>query len=91
MSKKASEAALAKLHELLAEAFTGIIRDGVTVMDRQGEAVTVTAPAAYLKEAREFLKDNNVDAIPQANPALQNLASVLPFPAPGEDEGYKVG
>ena len=91
MSKKASEAALAKLHELLAEAFTGIIKDGVTVLDRQGNEVKLTAPAAYLKEAREFLKDNNVDAIPSANPAIQNLASVLPFPVPGDDPEMAVG
>lgn len=91
MSKKASEAALAKLHELLAEAFTGIIRDGVTVMNREGKEVKLTAPAAYLKEAREFLKDNNVDAIPQANPALQSLAAVLPFPAPDDDPEISVG
>lgn len=91
MSKKASEAALAQLHALLANAFTGIIKDGVTIMNRDGEEVKVTAPAAYLKEAREFLKDNNVDAIPSANPALQSLAAVLPFPAPGDDQEMAVG
>lgn len=91
MSKKASEAALAKLHELLASAFTGIIRDGVTVMNREGNEVKLTAPAAYLKEAREFLKDNNVEAIPAASTGLQNLAAVLPFPAPGDEPEMAVG
>ena len=88
---KASEAAMAQLHALLAQALTGIIKAGVTVLDRQGNEVTLTAPAAYIKEAREFLKDNNTSALPEANKPLQELAAVLPFPAPDDDPEMAVG
>lgn len=83
---KASKTAMDELHALLATALTGIIRDGVTIMDKEGNAVKVSAPATFFKEAREFLKDNGVEALPEANKGLQNLASSLPFPAP-DDEG----
>lgn len=88
---KASEEALGHLHGLLAQAFAGIVRDGITVLNRDGQEVTLTAPAAYLKEVREFLKDNHTSALPSKNKPLQELAEVLPFPAPGEGEGFKVG
>lgn len=91
MSKKATDAAMNQLHALLAEALTGIIKEGVKVIDRQGNVEVVTAPAAFFKEAREFLKDNGVEALPEANKNLQNLAAVLPFPSQGDDAEFATG
>lgn len=86
---KASEEALAELHSLLAKALTGIIKDGVTITDKDGNPVKVSAPANYFKEAREFLKDNGVEALPTA-PTVKGLADALPFPQPGDDEEVRV-
>jgi len=88
---KASQEALAQLHSLLASALSTIIKDGVKVITKEGDEVFLSAPASFFKEAREFLKDNGVEALPAANAGLQSLAAVLPFPAAGDDEGYKVG
>ena len=84
---KASQDALAGLHGLLAKAFSSIIAEGVEIIGKDGSAQRVTAPAAYLKEAREFLKDNGVEALPTANKDIQNLAATLPFPSIEEEEG----
>lgn len=42
--------------------------------------------AAILNVARQFLKDNGVEALPAASKPLQNLAQVLPFPDAGEED-----
>jgi hypothetical protein len=39
-----------------------------------------TATAADLNVARQLLKDNNVQSLPQANPSLGGLRLALPFP-----------
>lgn len=38
-----------------------------------------TATAADMQVARGLLRDNNIQAIPQANPNLMRLADSLPF------------
>ena len=38
------------------------------------------ATAAELNVARQLLRDNNVQALPEANPGLDGLRLVLPFP-----------
>jgi hypothetical protein len=88
---KASQAALDQLLSLLANALATIIKDGVKVMGKDGEELQLTAPASFFKEAREFLKDNGVEALPEAHKGIQTLAAVLPFPEQGDDEGFKVG
>ncbi len=78
----ASKKAMEGLHTALANALAKAIKDGVT--DKEGEAVNVTA--AYLSVARQFLKDNNIEATSE-NPAIQGLTSVvasLPFSQPDE-------
>lgn len=87
---KASQAAMAELHALLAKALTSIVKDGVTMLDRQGNEVKVAAPASYFKEAREFLKDNGVEALPTANQGLKDLAASLPFPSPEDIEDERI-
>ena len=82
---KATVAALGQLHALLAEALGKVIREGVKVVDKEGEEHVVDAPAAFFKEAREFLKDNHIEADPEKNPGLKSLADSLPFPSKGDD------
>jgi len=85
MNSKASEKELEGLHGLLAKALADVIKDGVTVLDKAGNVVRTTAPASFFKEAREFLKDNGVEALPTANKDIKNLAASLPF-LPEDDE-----
>lgn len=50
------------LHLITAEKLTDIIRNGVAVVDKDGEVVNIPAPAAYISAAIKFLKDNGITA-----------------------------
>ena len=71
---KATESALGDLHGLLAQVLAEKLESG-------------EATAADLAQARQFLKDNNIEASKE-NPAMDRLskASVLPFPVASDDE-----
>lgn len=68
---------LSELHAALA----GVLLDAVKteLVDENGNKVP--PPAAILNVARQFLKDNNVDAVPVQGSPLKGLADALPFPA----------
>lgn len=74
MSSPADKAALNELHALIAKAMADRIRGG-------------DFTAADLSVARQFLKDNNIEAIPTPGSPLEGLhksvADNLPFPAQG--------
>lgn len=72
---KASEKALSDLHAKLAE----VLREQMMLVDDQGKA-----NAAILNVARQFLKDNGIDATPKQGTPLGNLANLPVF---GDDEG----
>lgn len=75
---KATKEALDALHGALAKSLADKIAKG-------------EATAADLAVARQFLKDNGVDAIPRDNDnALDKLRSSLPFATPAgvEEEQY---
>jgi hypothetical protein len=76
MSKAKTEA-LESLHGALAKALAQKIKEG-------------TATAADMAVARQFLKDNGIDAIPKEASPLATLADSLPFVGePDPDEVYK--
>lgn len=77
-NKRASEDSLGDLHSKLAEVLTDAIKNGVTILDKEGVAHTVAAPAAILNVARQFLKDNGIDTVPTVNSPLGDLAKSLP-------------
>lgn len=74
---KASESALGTLHAAVAEALTDVIANGAVVTDKEGEAVRITAPAAYLGAAIAFLKNNNITADAETNAGLSRLREQL--------------
>lgn len=69
-SGKASIDELHDLHGLLAREFNKRVREG-------------TATAADLAQARQFLKDNNVEQAALPGTPLRSLADSLPFPDTG--------
>ena len=67
-SNTASKDAMEALHGELAKVLTGAIREGVVVVDKEtGESHKNPAPAAILSVARQFLKDNNIDSVGNAD------------------------
>lgn len=72
-TKRASEAALAELHAELA----GTLKKAVQFRDENGQPV-----AALLNVARQFLKDNKIEAEAPPGSPLRDLADLPEF----EDE-----
>lgn len=71
MSKtSAKENELGDLHSALAK----ILKEQVNLRDENGKC-----NAAILNVARQFLKDNGIDAAPEHNQELKELAEELPF------------
>ena len=64
--KKTMTKRLTELHSLLAEKLLEKVKDP-------------ECKSADLNVARQFLKDNNIDAIPVDNSPLNNLMKELPF------------
>lgn len=71
--KKASKERLEALHDALASALAERIASG-------------EATAADLGVARQFLKDNNIDAIPTKGTPLSKLKDSLPFTDPPDPD-----
>lgn len=74
---KASEDTLGALHSAVATALSTIIADGVKVVDKEGEVVTLAAGPAYFGAAIAFLKNNNITADPSVDAGLQDLQRTL--------------
>tara|TARA_B100000902_G_scaffold310290_1_gene299852 strand:+ start:2427 stop:2669 length:243 start_codon:yes stop_codon:yes gene_type:complete len=66
MNENNTEKKLGKLHEQLTEKLLERIRDP-------------EVKASDLNVARQFLKDNNIDCVPQDNNNMSKLAEELPF------------
>lgn len=79
MSKKATEDSLATLHMTLAEVLTTKINAASEEGDSKGLA-------ALLNVARQFLKDNGIEADLNPGTPMSNLVESLPFPNLDDDE-----
>lgn len=75
----ASKEVVEGLHAALAKAFQNILDEGIKALDADGNPVTVTAPANYLNVIRQFIKDNDVQALALPGSAMGNLVTKLPF------------
>jgi hypothetical protein len=83
MAKKSQKEALSALLDALADALHKAITEGVKMIDKEGEVHIVPCPPAYLKEARELLKDNNIQALDVPGSPLHKITHGLPF---GQEE-----
>lgn len=84
---KADEKSLSGLHGKLAEVLTEAIAQGIPLMstdgepilDKEGQPIRAPAPAAILNVARQFLKDNKIEAIAAQGSPLHSLADLPVF------------
>lgn len=75
-NNRASEKALGDLHTELA----GVLKMAMKpepILDNEGTLVGHKLNAAALNVARQFLKDNNIQALPESKP-MQDLVGALP-------------
>lgn len=80
MSKSASTSALETLHNTLAEKLAELL-EGVDGETKGG--------AALLNVARQFLKDNNIEATPAQGTPLRRIADrVAQFPYDPESDSF---
>ena len=68
-----SDKKLKELHAILTEKLLKIVKDP-------------ECKSADLNVARQFLRDNNIDAVPAEGSSLQRLAEELPFEIPQKPE-----
>lgn len=69
---------LQDLHAELAKVLAKAVREGVPVKDEESGTVSLSpAPAAILNVARQFLKDNNIQAT-TANADILDMTQTLP-------------
>lgn len=80
---KASVKALGELHGKLAE----VLKDALSKEYITAEGMKVPPPAQILNVARQFLKDNSIDAVPVKGTPLGDLAD-LPVFDDSFDEEY---
>nr|WP_250808780.1 hypothetical protein [Neorhizobium tomejilense] len=69
------EKILSELHSEMAKKLLEKVRSGEVT-------------AAELNVARQFLKDNNIDAVPKKDSPLANLVDELPFTEDGDQPLY---
>jgi hypothetical protein len=90
---KADAEALGGLHKQLADVLTEAITDGVlatdkdgaVILDENGKPLRHAAPAALLSVARQFLKDNKIEALPIKGSPLDKLAGLPEFNSEGDN------
>lgn len=84
---KTNTALLEQLMDLLTQEMKDQLENGKQIYDKNtGEVVRTSPDAATLNTIRQFLKDNGIEARGDKSPALQSLASQLPFGDVPEDE-----
>jgi len=69
--RSATRSEVSELHEIL----TKTIKDQIAEYKKNGEPM----PASFLKEVREFLKDNGVEACADQNPDLREVVKEVDF------------
>lgn len=76
----AAEKKLGLLHEITADTFIQIIKEGVPIVNKETGEIEgyAPAPAPYLAAAIKFLKDNGIEALAEGNDKLSKLADELP-------------
>ena len=86
MIPKATEAALASLHSALADELADRIKNGeskIDLVDCEGTVVEhvtkIPAGASTLSVARQFLKDNHIEAGIRDSQPMADLVDSLPF------------
>jgi hypothetical protein len=77
---KGTKDKLQDAHDKLTDMFIDLLDNGVPVKDETtGEVHKAPPPAAYVSVLRQFLKDNNVEAIAVPKSKMAGLVSRLPF------------
>lgn len=83
---RAKDDLMDQLHLITAETLADIIRNGVEVLDKEGNVVRQPAPAAYIAAAIKFLKDNGVTAEPDSDRLRGTAGAVADLPVFDEDD-----
>jgi hypothetical protein len=81
---------LQSLHDAMTKALLDAVTEGVPVVnEKTGEVIKAPAPAAILNVARQFLKDNNIEAIAVPGSPLKSLVDNLPFAGPEDEQAQR--
>ncbi|MBY5849800.1 hypothetical protein HFN51_04410 [Rhizobium leguminosarum] len=83
---KTNSDSMAALFDNFADELAKLIKEGKTVVDKDGEVHKITPDAATFNVVRQFLKDTGTTIAPNTNKKVNAIADMLPFSG-SEDEG----
>jgi archaellum component FlaG (FlaF/FlaG flagellin family) len=76
---KTNTESLANLFDNFADELAKLLKQGKTIVDKEGEIQQVTPDAATFNVIRQFLKDTGTTIAPNSNPKVNSIADSLPF------------
>lgn len=79
--KKAPATTLEALHEIFAGELSDALKNGMRVMDKEGEVIRAPVNPAYLNVVRQFLKDNNIQAQAVKGNSIDDILKTLEVPS----------
>lgn len=86
---RASDNFLANLHSMIAEEFARQLKEGTRVPTKDGFVETISPTPALLNAARQFLKDNHIEATGgDEDSALNRLAKSMGSFSHEDDEDH---
>ena len=85
MAQSNEQKLLQEMMNLLCKDMTKRLKEGESVVTKNGELVNIDCRPATLSVIRQFLKDNDISAIPRDGNALGELINNLPTSF-GDDE-----
>jgi len=71
--------ALASLFDNFADELAKLLKQGKTIVDKEGEIHQITPDAATFNVIRQFLKDTGTTIAPNTSEKVNTLADMLPF------------
>lgn len=81
---RTNKTGLEALFDNFADELGKLLKEGKTVVDKDGEVRQITPDAATLNVVRQFLKDTGTTVAPNSNQKVNSIVDNLPFA--GEDD-----
>jgi hypothetical protein len=82
---KTNSDSLAALFDNFADELAKLLKDGKTIVDKEGEVHKITPDAATFNVIRQFLKDTGTNVAPGTSEKVNSIVDNLPYAA--EDDG----
>jgi hypothetical protein len=83
---KTNSESMAALFDNFADQLAKLLKDGKTIVDKDGEVHQITPDAATFNVVRQFLKDTGTNIAPNSSKKVNEIAEMLPFTGSEQDD-----